>query len=179
MNHESTQIDTNSSFVKIRVHSWLILLLLLCVMAPCAGAAPKQVRPPAEVERLYNQLGATMTCTCGCREVLLDCSHNSCPTKPEELRFLRGLCEDASMDIAAIRAGMAARFGDKILQAPSSSLLYPLLFVGGLLVIGVFSALVWAVRKGRAAPAALETTAVKADDPSLDARIEREIKEID
>lgn len=153
------------------------LFVFLAILAPSVQAAPKTVRPPAEVERLFHELGATMTCTCGCRENLLDCSHNSCPTKPEEQRFLRGLCEDAGMDVAAIRAGMAARFGEGILQAPGSSLLYPLLIVGAVVLIVAFASLVWVVR-GRT-PQAVETPAPAADDPALDARIEREIKDLD
>ncbi len=158
-----------------------VLMLALCFLAAPAAAAPKVTRAPADAERLYQELGSQMTCTCGCREMLLACSHNNCPAKPVQQGFLRKLCEDAANDAAAIRTAMADRFGERILQAPGSSLLYPLLAVGGLLLLGLFGALVWAVAgRGRTSPArpAGEPQA-KGDDPVLESRIERELRDIE
>ncbi len=158
------------------------LLLLLCIFAAPCAAAPRQVRAPADAEKLFNQLGATMTCTCGCRESLLACSHNMCPTKPVEQAYLRQLCEDAAQQPAAIRSAMSARFGEKILQAPGESLLYPLLIAGAVVMIAGFGALVWIVR-GRtpkaAEPEKSPAPAPASSDPVLDARIEREIKNLE
>lgn len=158
-----------------------VLMLALCFLAAPAAAAPKVLRAPAEAERLYQELGSQMTCTCGCREMLLACSHNNCPAKPVQQGFLRKLCEDAANDAAAIRTAMADRFGERILQAPSSSLLYPLLVVGGLLLLGLFGALVWAVAGRSRTPPAQPDPRPPAQgiDPVMESRIERELREIE
>lgn len=146
----------------------LLLLLLLF-------AAPLSARSAVEVDRLYHDVGSQLFCVCGgCREGLLVCSMNVCQAKELERDYLRELCQDPALDAGAIKAKMAERFGEKVLQVPPDSSLYPVLIVAVLLLAGAFGFGFWAVTRRRPA-----TTEQQPDPDVADSRIENELKELE
>lgn len=127
---------------------WLALTALLLV-APTLWASETAVkeRSPEEVERLYQEIGDQLFCICGCRDKLLECSHNVCGPKDDERKFLRELCKDPELDSSAIKQGMVKRFGEKVLIVPQDSPIYWVLILVGLGVVGSFSAGFWVVTR--------------------------------
>jgi cytochrome c-type biogenesis protein CcmH/NrfF len=148
------------------------LLLILVLLSPALSA---QDRTPDDAERLYKQVGSQLFCICGCRENLLVCSHNVCGAKTQEREFLHELSKDAKLDEAAIKQQMVDRFGKEVLQVPEKSALYPILAVAGVLLLAAFGAGFWAVTRRGEKPAAEAATI----DPEVEARIARELKELD
>jgi cytochrome c-type biogenesis protein CcmH/NrfF len=153
---------------------WCLLALVLLLAGPLSAA---EKRTPEEAEKLFQQLGAQMTCTCGCREGLLVCSMNNCSAKAAEQGFLRELCADSSQSPESIRRAMALRFGEKILQTPDDTSLFPLLLISGLAVLAMFAGVLFYVR-GRPRPAEAADTPKPSED-EMDARLKRELEELD
>lgn len=151
------------------------LLLSLLLLAPALAAV--EGRSPAEVDRLYHEVGAQMFCVCGgCREGLLECTMTNCSTKLTQRDFLRALCADPANDAPAIRQAMVTRFTPKVLQVPDDSSLFPVLAAAGALLLLAFGTGFWYVtQRGKAAAAAASAEI----DPDLEARIARELKELD
>ncbi len=156
------------------------LFIALLVASPLQ-AAPVKERDPAEAEKLYHEIGSSMVCLCGgCREKLLECSMVNCGFAGTARQFLREECRDAERSQDQIRADMIARFGPEIVQVHGDSLLYPVLIAGALATLAVFGAALWyfALRGSTRPP--LEARGSKpVSDPSLEARILREVEEIE
>ncbi|MCB9932210.1 MAG: cytochrome c-type biogenesis protein CcmH [Planctomycetes bacterium] len=149
------------------------MLLLLALFAPAAAA---QERTPDEAERLYQQVGDQLFCICGCREALLSCSHNVCSAKDEERKFLRELAGNSKLDAGEIRQAMVERFGKGVLQVPEQSNLYPVLIAAGLGLAAAFGAGFWVLTRHGSKP---EAAPEPAADPDFEARIARELKELE
>ena len=150
--------------------------LAIILVFVCAAPLFAQDRTPAEAERLYQEVGNQLFCICGCRENLLTCSHNVCSAKDEERKFLRKLASDPKLDESGIKQAMVERFGPGVLQVPEQSSLYPLLAIAGAVLIAAFGAGFWVVTRktgdGGDAPK-------QEIDPELEARIAKELKELD
>lgn len=147
----------------------LLLLLLLL-------AAPLSARSPAEADRLYHDVGSQLFCICGgCREGLLVCSMNVCEAKELEREYLAQLCQDPALDAGAIKAKMAERFGDKVLQVPPESNLYPVLLAATLLLAGAFGFGFWVLTRKAASPG----PEPQPDTGVADSRIENALKELE
>jgi cytochrome c-type biogenesis protein CcmH/NrfF len=152
------------------------MLLALCLFAPALSA---QERSPAEAEAMYLEVGAQMRCVCGdCRDELLECSHNRCPSKLAQRAYLRELCQDVKLDQPAIRQSMAARFGVRALQVPPESHLYVVLGIALLVLSGAFGGMFWylAGKRRAAAPVADADEVVERGETEL--RIERDMREL-
>ncbi len=157
----------------------LFVLLALLLAAPIS-AAPVMERDPAEAEKLYHEIGSSMTCLCGCRERLLDCSMVNCSFKETGQRFLREECRDANKSPDQIRAAMIERFGPEIMQVHGDSLLYPVLFGGAFVTLALFGTALWFfATRGKTDSPSVEAAGKPPSDPSLEARILREMEEIE
>ncbi len=158
----------------------LFLPLILLLAAPVC-AAPVKERDPAEAERLYHEIGSSMVCLCGgCREKLLECSMVNCGFAGTARQFLREECKDASRSQDQIRADMIARFGPEIVQVHGDSLLYPVLFGGAFVTLALFGIALWFfAARGKADSPPVEAAGNPPSDPSLEARILREVEEIE
>ena len=148
------------------------MFALLVLLAPIAAA---QDRTPDQAEKLYQQVGSQLFCTCGCRENMLTCSHNVCSSKTQQREFLAELTKDGKLDEAGVKQQMVGRFGKEVLQVPEQSNLYPILAVAGVVLIAAFGAGFWAVTRRGEKPAAEAATI----DPEVEARIAKELKELD
>ena len=161
------------------VRPLLILLAAIAICAPSVQAAAERAeRTLADSERLYLQIGRQLFCTCGCRDNLLDCSHNVCTPKAQERAFLKELCRNPKFDEGEIKQEMVTRFGPEVLQAPASSLLYPLLGAAAMLMLAGFGTMLHhMVRR----PTGLDegTSVGEAEPDELDQRIAEELKEMD
>ena len=149
--------------------------LILALLALCTPLAA-QWRSPAEAQRLYDEVGRQLFCTCDCRENLLSCSHNVCEAKDAERAFLRKLAADPRLDADGIRAAMVKRFGEGVLQAPRETGLYAVVGVAVALLLAAFGVAFWRLRSRDAVPA---VPAPVATGDELDRRLERELKEME
>lgn len=150
--------------------------LLMLVFALFASGLSAQDRTPDQAELLYQQVGDQLFCICGCREPLLSCSHNVCGAKDEERKFLRELVGDSKLDAAAIKQQMVERFGKGVMQVPEESNLYPILIGAGLLLLGAFGVAFRVLTRRGPAP---EAAPQPAEDSEFEARIARELKELE
>jgi cytochrome c-type biogenesis protein CcmH/NrfF len=144
--------------------------------APVFGQE-REARSPEEADRVYHEVGEQLFCICGCREGLLVCSHNVCSAKEQEREYLRELSGRAELDNSAIKAEMVKRFGKGVLQVPEESSLYPILVVVTVLLVGAFGVGFWVVSHKEGDDEDEQPDAP--DDPELEARIEKELKELD
>ncbi len=174
----------NSPFIKrhngAKLVALVAVLVFSAVFAAPVCAAPAKERPELEAEKLYHELGNSMFCLCGgCRERLLDCSMVNCSFKETAQRYLREECRDASLSSDQIRAHMVTRFGPAINQVQGDSLLYPVLFGTGFGILVVFGLALWFVSTRAKGPAEPEARGEKSFAPELEARIAREVEDIE
>ncbi|MCB9894926.1 MAG: cytochrome c-type biogenesis protein CcmH [Planctomycetes bacterium] len=163
---------------KCRVQNakWAALLFVLFAVCAPVGWAQSTDRSPAEAERLYHEVGDQLFCICGCRENLLTCSHNTCSAKDEERAYLRELTQNPKFDAAAIKQGMADRFGNEVLQVQQASSLYPILAFSGIVLVAAFGAGFWVITRREETKAEQPEVTI---DPEMEARIANELKELD
>ena len=74
-----------------------------------------------------------------------------------------------------IKQQMVDRFGKEVLQVPEQSTLYPILAVAGVVLLAAFGFGFWTITRRGDKPAAEAATI----DPEVEARIARELKELD
>jgi hypothetical protein len=164
------------------VRSWLgalVVLVALLAAAPLC-AAPAKERDPAEADALYHEIGGSMICLCGgCRERLLECSMVNCSFSGTARKFLQEECKDATRSPDQIRTDMIARFGPEIMQVHGNSLLNPVLIGVGLSVAAIFGGVLWFFSTRGKQKLRDETPSKPISDPSLEARIVREMEEIE
>ncbi|KAA0212753.1 hypothetical protein EDM80_09040 [bacterium] len=157
----------------------LVTMLAFCG-APGLAAAPARERDVSEADHLYHELGNSMFCLCGCRERLLSCSMVNCSFKETAQRYLREQCRDADLTPDQVRAKMIERFGPGIVQVQSDSLLYPVLFATGFGILGLFALGLWFVSaRGKAAAGEAREAGGQGGLPELEARITRELDEME
>lgn len=158
------------------------ICFLLLVFAANLSASDTHVKTAllseTQIEMRYQTVGDQLFCICGgCRDKLLECSHNVCNAKDQERAFLRELAKDSSIDQAEMKSAMVKRFGKKILVVPSDSGLYLLLAGGVLLLIVGFAFGARYLTKSVPKP---EDSEPEVDtDSALDQRIADDLKELD
>lgn len=160
-----------------------VLHFLIAAATLLAPALLAQSRTPDEADRLYHEVGDQLFCICGCREKLLSCSHNVCSAKQAERTFLRELSQNPQVDAPAIKQQMAARFGQKVLQVPPESALYPVLGVSLVALVAAFGGMFWYVAghkraQSEAAQAESGASSRRTGGPKdeLEQRIDREMQ---
>lgn len=171
-------VNSVSSVVKMSLA--VVLLLLLPVLS--ASDEPSKVSAPlpeAQVEMRYQTVGDQLFCLCGCRDKLLECSHNVCDAKDQERAFLRELAKDPSLDQKQMKSEMVKRFGEEILLVPSDSGLYLLVAGGVLFLIVGFSFGARYLTKAAPEPDDSEPEPEVDTDSALDQRIADDLKELD
>jgi cytochrome c-type biogenesis protein CcmH/NrfF len=159
----------------------LCVFVAISLAAPLAAQAPGG-RSPQEAERLYHEVGGQFFCLCGgCRDKLLECSHNVCASKNTQRAYLRRLTEDPNLDAAGIKREMVTRFGERVLVVPQSSSLYPVLIVVAVLLIGAFGlGMRNVVRRGRSEPKSSGADeSSPAREAELEERIRRDLEDMD
>ncbi len=163
-----------------RFKALALVALLALFWAPGLMAAPARERDLAQADHLYHELGNSMFCLCGCRERLLSCSMVNCSFKETAQRYLREQCRDADLTPDQVRAKMIERFGPGIVQVQSDSLLYPVLFAAGFGILGLFALGLWLVSaRGKAAAGEAREVGGGQTPPELEARISRELDEME
>ncbi len=125
----------------------------------------------------YQQLGNSLMCTCGCRQILLQCNHVGCTasdrmTKELQAALTRGDSDDL------VRQAFIQKYGETVLAAPEAkgfnliAWIMPLVtfLVGTLLVV-------WVVQRWRlhAAAAGVPVTPAALDPYRERARRETEL----
>jgi cytochrome c-type biogenesis protein CcmH len=145
-----------------------LVLVALLATVPLAAAPPTQ----QEIEE-------ALTCQCGCGLTVHACNHLQCPSgEPMKREIAERLARGESKE--AILAAFRARYGEKVLSAPTFAgfnwLAWVTPFVAvlsGALGLGVVLA-----RRTRK-PARADSAAPTAVDPALRARLARELEELD
>ncbi|MHC4839931.1 MAG: cytochrome c-type biogenesis protein CcmH [Planctomycetota bacterium] len=156
------------------------LVILLLLLAPSLMASDITATEPlseTQIEMRYQAVGDQLFCLCGCRDKLLECSHNVCSYKDNERAFLRELSRDPNLTQAQMKEQMVTRFGEQILLAPSDSGLYLLAAAGLLVLIAGFS--FGARYLTKAAPESDADKPAPFDDADLDDRIANELKDME
>jgi len=124
----------------------------------------------------YDKLGHAMICTCGCRQILLECNHVGCQVSDKMMGELRVALARGDSDDLVMQA-FVQRYGETVRAAPEAkgfNLMawitpFAMLFAGLLLAVTVLRR--WSMRPAPvpAAPAA--------PSPQLEALRERARKE--
>jgi cytochrome c-type biogenesis protein CcmF len=157
------------------------LLFLAFVLTP-AMALSQTTIPPIHRSQLERSLENEIMCTCnGCRLPAGTCGMPNCHGKKEQLDKLHGLIGQG-LDREAILATFVRDFGgEDVLARPRNQgfnrliWLFPYLLAGGALVLVVYTARRWA----RPAPAAVAGGGDARLDPTLDARLDDELRSLD
>ena len=158
---------------------FLLLMLAANLSASDARGEPVPLSE-AKVEMRYQAVGDQLFCICGgCRDKLLECSHNVCDAKDQERAFLRELAKDPSLNQIEMKSAMVKRFGEKILLAPSDSGLYLLVAGGVLFLIVGFSFGARYLTKAAPEPEDTEPELETDMDSALEQRIADDLKELD
>ncbi|HXE89840.1 MAG TPA: cytochrome c-type biogenesis protein CcmH [Terriglobales bacterium] len=122
----------------------------------------------------YQELGNSLMCTCGCRQILLQCNHVGCSasdrmTKELQVALTRGDSDDL------IRQAFIQKYGETVLAAPEAKgfnlvawIMPAVTFLFGTLLV------VWVVQRWRMHAA---TAGVPLASPTLDAYRERARRE--
>ncbi len=124
----------------------------------------------------YDTLGRAMICTCGCRQILLECNHVGCQVSDKMMRELRVALTRGDSDDLVMQA-FVQRYGETVRAAPEAkgfNLMawitpFVMLLAGLLLAVTVLRR--WSMR-----PAAIPT-APAAPSPQIEALRERARKE--
>lgn len=164
-----------------RLATHLPLLLLLIVSSlPLLGAATDGS------DTRYNSIGHRMMCTCdvepaamgpkGCRQVLLECTHNSCePSRRMRRELNAALLKGDTNDM--VLNSFVKEYGTSVLVVPRMSDIPRRLWVLASVVLLVLAAsIVFAfVRKQHSRPAMVATP--RSDSPYIDPDLLRRIRE--
>ena len=125
----------------------------------------------------YDKLGHAMICTCGCRQILLECNHVGCQVSDQMTRELRVALARGDADDLVMQA-FVQRYGETVRAAPEAkgfNLMawitpFAMLLAGLLLAVTVLRR--WSMR-----PAAVPAAPAAAASPQLEALRERARKE--
>jgi cytochrome c-type biogenesis protein CcmH len=150
----------------------LVLLLLLSSPAPVRG----QVTVFTALER---SLRSDIMCTCGCRRSLALCGMPNCHGEAEQMALMRTLISEGK-DRDQVLAAFVEKQGVSALMVPPNegfnrtAWVFPAIAgVAGLVLVGV-TAVRWTRR-----PRPLEEKTTDAIDPTLDARLDDELRDLD
>jgi cytochrome c-type biogenesis protein CcmH len=152
--------------MKVRI---LILLSALVSTVPPLPAPDAQ-----DIEKGYKEVGAQLTCQCGCREQITKCGMQNCgsatPIRAEIREKLK-----AGMGVEQIVDSFVARMGKQVLAAPPmkgfdlTAWIVPFMMLGlGLVLVG------WIVVKMRHPVAQVEAITA-----AQDARVNSELRDFE
>jgi cytochrome c-type biogenesis protein CcmH len=152
--------------MKVRI---LILLAALLATVPSLPAPDAQ-----DIEKGYREVGAKLTCQCGCREQITKCGMQNCgsatPIRAEIREKLK-----AGMGVEPIVESFVARMGKQVLAAPPmegfdlTAWIVPFAMLGlGLVLVG------WIVVKMRHPAGPVEEITA-----AQDARVESELRDFE
>ena len=122
----------------------------------------------------YQQLGNSLMCTCGCRQILLQCNHVGCTASDRMTKELQSALTRGDSD-DLVRQAFVQKYGETVLAAPEAkgfnliAWIMPVVtfLVGTLLVV-------WVVQRWRLHAAA---AGVEVASPALDPYRERARRE--
>lgn len=162
------------------IKSLLLVLLLMTMPALMANeVSSKEPLSEVQIEQRYQTVGDQLFCLCGCRDKLLECSHNVCSYKDNERAFLRELASNPKFSQADMKAEMVERFGPEILLMRDDGNLFGIIAGGLFLLLSSFGIGLWVITK-RGQPALNDTDQSSAEEnDKLDERIARELKELE
>jgi cytochrome c-type biogenesis protein CcmH/NrfF len=165
--------------------STLLLMLTVATSAFAQGTPGNDVQnvPPTPKNPLEKRLHSEIVCTCGCRRALDNCGMPNCGGHAAQSEKVRQLMAEGK-DHDAIIATFVRDFGGQdILIEPKPegfnrlAWLFPYA-IGGLGAIGgVFMVRKWSRRAPPAEPTS--SAAGSSDDPALQARLDRELENLD
>jgi cytochrome c-type biogenesis protein CcmF len=176
--------ETAFSFAVARIPAGAVtttsVLLIAFVLAPMLALAQSTV-PPIHRTQLERELENEVMCTCGgCRLPAGTCGMMNCHGKESQLSKLHGLIEKG-LDREMILATFVRDFGSEdILARPRDRgfnrlvWLFPYLAAGGALIGVAYAARRWS-RPALATPAGAADTI----DPTLNARLDDELRDLD
>lgn len=147
-----------------------VALAALLLGAPAGAETPTQ----QEVEE-------SLTCQCGCGLTVHSCNHLQCPSgepMKEEIRKRIGLGESKETILAAF----AAKYGEKVLSAPTMRGFNWLAWItpfAAVLVAGAVLVVVVRRRVGETGRALPEPTAPDPGEAALRERLRRELDDLD
>ena len=150
-------------------------LFLALAVAPPVPRVAGQEPPPTQ-----RDIEEALTCQCGCGLTVHSCNHLQCPSgepMKDEIRRRLGLGESRE----AILAAFAAKYGEKVLSAPTMKGFNWLAWVTPFAaLLGAGTILVVVVRgRLRRAPAAAPASVPRPVDPGARARLDRALSELD
>ena len=162
-----------------------MLLLMASFAVPAfAQTANAQNVPIAPKNPLEKRLHAEIVCTCGCRRALDNCGMPNCGGHEAQSAKIRGLMAEGK-DHDAIIATFVRDFGGQdILIEPSNegfnrlAWLFPYAFGGFGALAGAFMVRKWSRRRPASAPETAAAT-VSTEDAALQARLDRELEDLD
>jgi cytochrome c-type biogenesis protein CcmH len=144
----------------------------MVAMGTALGAEP----PPTQSE-----IEEALTCQCGCGLTVHSCNHLQCPSgEPikDEIRRRLGLGESRETILGAF----AAKYGEKVLSSPTMQGFNLLAWITPFaMLLGAGAVFVLVVRSRLRTAVAVAPAGVTgpAADPSVRARLERELSELD
>jgi cytochrome c-type biogenesis protein CcmH len=155
---------------------------LAIVLGLVLGLAPLAARVGAQEVATQSEIEEGLTCQCGCGLTVHRCNHLQCPSgEPikDEIRRRLGLGESRD----TIFAAFAAKYGEKVLSSPMMQGFnwfawitpFAVLFGAGT----VFVVVVQGRLRGVAAGAPAATPPLAPTDPSVRARLDRALSELD
>jgi len=151
-----------------------VALALALVAAPPAWHVVAQQAPTQQ------EIEEALTCQCGCGLTVHSCNHLQCPSgEPMKAEIRRRLALGEARE--TILAAFAAKYGEKVLSAPTMKGFNWLAWVTPFAVLlGAGTILVVVVRaRLRRAPAAAPDTVPRPVDPSARARLDRALSDLD
>ena len=147
-----------------------LMLALGLPLAALGGARP-----------LLDEVSEGLTCQCGCGLTVANCNHPQCEFSVPTRSSIEGMI-DRGMSRAAILASFRAKYGEKILSAPTTEgfnlmawlMPFGVVLAGGALIFGAFGR--WRSRPPGAPPPTVQP-ATLAFDPVLRERLESALRE--
>ena len=151
-----------------------VALAVVLVVAPAVWLAAAQ-QPPTQQE-----IEEALTCQCGCGLTVHSCNHLQCPSgepMKEEIKRRLGAGEARETILAAF----AAKYGEKVLSAPTMKGFNWLAWITPFAALLVAGSVLVIVVRGRVqhATAADVPGSRPPADPSARARLERALSELD
>jgi len=113
---------------RLRFSTLIVLLAVVSISSGADGDSPR-----------VRALSSKMHCSCGCGEVLGECSHKQCERKPAMKKTLEAAITQGKSD-SQVLDQMAAVYGSQILLTPSfhgfNTLLWIVPIAGGVIAVG-------------------------------------------
>jgi len=167
--------------IPMRQPSALLTASLATAALVCTLAAPVHLRAEARPEVSFQEIEESLTCQCGCGLTVHSCNHLQCPSAlplRAEIREQMALGKNKQ----EILAYFGAKYGEKILSAPTAEGFNVLAWVTPFILVGLGGVFVvitvrrWTRQRGQAVQP--KKPAPPAASP-YDAVLEKELKDFD